>query len=327
MLGQFRDTQPHATKMLLNSYRKNRLSHAYLFEGEPGTPKKALAIEFAKLLYCENDQKPCGNCMNCLRIDHQNHPNVILIEPEGRTLKRNRSFTCRRNTLKQPLKGPKIYIIDAIDKMSISAANSILKFIEEPEPNVYTIMTTDQLHQILPTLFRGAMINFKPVDRQLLKEHLIREGLNEITACVVSQLTNVVVEAESIAKKEEFEALLQFVIELGEALIMGTPNPIALCEGKMSFLYSDRESLDYGLNILLLYMRDLQKGKFSNDDLIFKQSLEKIKPILTQIDIEWINRSIEQVLLAQIDLRSNVNQLLILDSLLIKLMKVVYYVL
>lgn len=325
MLGQFRDTQPHATKMLLNSYRKNRLSHAYLFEGEPGTPKKALAIEFAKLLYCENDQKPCGNCMNCLRIDHQNHPNVILIEPEGRTLKKEQILYLQKEYVKTTLEaGPKIYIIDAIDKMSISAANSILKFIEEPEPNVYTIMTTDQLHQILPTIVsRCQVINFKPVDRQLLKEHLIREGLNELTASVVSQLTNDVVEAESLAKKEEFEALIQFVIELGEALIMGTPNPIALCEGKMSFLYSDRESLDYGLNILLLYMRDLQKGKFSNDDLIFKQSLEKIKPILTQIDIEWINRSIEQVLLAQIDLRSNVNQLLILDSLLIKLMKVV----
>lgn len=325
MFDSFRQIDPHVAKILINSYKKNRLSHAYLFEGEPGTPKQKLAVEFAKLLYCEGDHKPCGTCINCIRIKNQNHPNVLLIEPEGKTLKKEQILYLQREYVKTTLEeGPKVYIIDAIDKMSTSAANSILKFIEEPEPNVYTILITDQLHQILPTIIsRCQVINFRPVNRDELSGSLIAEGCVELTARVVTQLTNDLTEAKTLASDEALTSLIHFVIKLGEAILLGTPDPIVLCETEKPELYTNRETLDYCFSILVLYMRDLQKGKIGNRDLIFHESWNRLKQMLAHIELEWFNGAIRHILNAQIDLRANGHPMLVLDSLLIKLMKVV----
>src|SRR5690554_5151062 len=92
--------QPKVTRMLLNSYQKGRLAHAYLFEGELGTPKKELAIDFAKLLYCEGEEKPCDACMNCIRIEHLNHPNILYLEPDGNTLKKEQILYLQQEYVK-----------------------------------------------------------------------------------------------------------------------------------------------------------------------------------------------------------------------------------
>lgn len=325
MFEPFRAIDPYVAKLLINSYQKNRLAHAYLFEGEPGTPKRELALAFAKLLYCEGEEKPCGQCMNCIRIDNRNHPNVLFIEPEGQTLKKEQILYLQREYVKTALEpGPKVYIIDQIDRMSTSAANSILKFIEEPEPDVYTILITDHLHQILPTIIsRSQVINFRPVDPEALQKRLVAEGCKPLYAGVIAHLTNDFAEAKRLATDESFRELVDFAAMLGEALILGQPDPITLCETKRADLYTDRESLDYCLRILVLYMQDLYKGKLGKGPLIFRDAWDRLKGLMERMPMEWLNQALKLLLTAQMDLRENGNPLLVLDGLLIKLIKVV----
>ena len=73
---------------LKKSIARDRLSHAYLFIGEKGVGKLNCAKTFAKLLYCQNENKPCGLCISCKQIEALKHPNVLYISPEGQNIKK-----------------------------------------------------------------------------------------------------------------------------------------------------------------------------------------------------------------------------------------------
>src|SRR5690625_2957562 len=87
--SQFSKTQPLASKIMVNSILKNRLSHAYLIQGERGTGKKTLATLLTMTLFCEQKDgaNPCNLCHSCRRIHSQNHPDVHWIEPDGASIK------------------------------------------------------------------------------------------------------------------------------------------------------------------------------------------------------------------------------------------------
>ena len=85
---KIKEAQPKVVKLLENSIKMNRLSHAYLFEGEAGTKKFETAIYFAQLLLCKNEEKPCGICSNCKRIKNMIHPNVYIVEPDNNIIRK-----------------------------------------------------------------------------------------------------------------------------------------------------------------------------------------------------------------------------------------------
>ena len=83
--------QPVALKMIKNSIKKSRLAHAYLFEGMRGTGKKETGILVAKSLFCQaqvDGYIPCEECNNCIRINHGNHPDIHIVEPDGLSIKK-----------------------------------------------------------------------------------------------------------------------------------------------------------------------------------------------------------------------------------------------
>ena len=78
--------QPVVMKQLQTIFDKNRMAHAYIFDGEKNTGKKDVMNFFVKLLLCENvvNNVPCETCRNCRRIDSGNHVNVKQVVPERR---------------------------------------------------------------------------------------------------------------------------------------------------------------------------------------------------------------------------------------------------
>lgn len=81
--------QPLVYQQLQRSFEHGRLAHAYLFEGEKGTGKHEVGIWLAQHLYCTNmnNQQPCGRCNNCQRIKNQEHPDVLVLAPDGQSIK------------------------------------------------------------------------------------------------------------------------------------------------------------------------------------------------------------------------------------------------
>lgn len=318
-------TQPKVTKMLMNSFQKGRLAHAYLFEGEKGTPKREMALDFAKFIYCEQPVKPCNECINCLRIDHQNHPNVILLEPDGNTLRKEQIMYLQKEYVQTSLEeGPKLYIIDQIDKMSINAANSILKFIEEPDPHVYTFLTTDHIHQILPTIkSRCQILNFQPIDIEQLKNKLVASGIDHMMAGVCSQLTNDFDKALTLCQDEKIQGLVPLIHQIGQAIFLKHNDPIVLCHQSLIDVYGDRAIIPYFLDVILIYIRDLQKLTLNDQSIVFQDYLHDLQMIVNQVDELTFSNQIKTILESKVKWDAHAFPMLLIDDLLIKLSKVV----
>jgi DNA polymerase III delta' subunit len=132
---------------LLSSIKNQKLHQSLLFVGPSGIGKKTIAQYVGAVLLCEAEQSviPCGKCESCLLNAVRNHPDLFSFSP---SIKEESSVEALRNLLSRlslrPFRGKaKVVIIDAADEFSIAASNIFLKTLEEPRPNLYFILITE----------------------------------------------------------------------------------------------------------------------------------------------------------------------------------------
>jgi DNA polymerase-3 subunit gamma/tau len=167
--------QEHITITLLNSIKKDRVSHAYLFSGPRGIGKTTTARLLAKSINCPNQKKgeACDKCSVCKDITEGSYLDVLEIDgasnrgiDEIRDLKENVKFA--------PAQGKyKIYIIDEVHMLTTEAFNALLKTLEEPPTHIKFIFATTALHKVPATISsRCQCFNFQPLSLSQLKTHI-----------------------------------------------------------------------------------------------------------------------------------------------------------
>lgn len=163
--------QQMSLKLLQKDIAAGNLPGAYLFSGPPGVGKKMAAISFAKALNCEkNGIDGCNRCSSCIRIDKLNHPNLRIVTPEGDSIRIDQIRELKEEAgYKMYEKGKRVWIIDDAEKLTIEAANSLLKILEEP-PTDLTVVLVSSAAWLLPSTIvsRCRVVNFLP----LKKEHI-----------------------------------------------------------------------------------------------------------------------------------------------------------
>ena len=189
-----REKQPIIYQTFTNSLKNKTLSHAYLIVGNPGTPLLETAKFLAKTVLCD-DPSPlaCSNCITCLRIESENYPDVITLDGSKATIKKEDVLNIESRFEKTAFetKGIMIYIIHLVENMTLEAVNSILKFIEEPEGEVYAFLTTNNINNVLPTIVsRCQTLNLKSVDRQEIIDESIDLSINQEDAELLSYFYN-----------------------------------------------------------------------------------------------------------------------------------------
>ena len=127
---------------LQSAVTHERLAHAYLFHGEEAIGKRLTAIRLAQALNCEQPLEAdgldsCGTCRSCRQIEARIHPDFFVIEPDQeqatRQIKIEQVREIEHQIMYRPLIGErKICLIDDADRMTIGAANALLKTLEEP---------------------------------------------------------------------------------------------------------------------------------------------------------------------------------------------------
>ena len=141
-----------------NIIDNNRISHAYLFELNNYDTDYASIIKFVKMLFCKNrvsfnDIDNCKICNICNLIDNFNYPDFFVIEPDGKEIKKSQLLWLREEFQNKSILGlRRIYLIKYAEKMNLSAANSMLKFLEEPSEDVIAILLTTNRFRLLPTI-------------------------------------------------------------------------------------------------------------------------------------------------------------------------------
>lgn len=155
----FRRRQPHLARLFANSRRLGRLAHAYLLVGDPSAPLTDSALFLARSLFCQESLLACGNCENCRRFLNSGHPDFTLVDGRGGTIKKDSikalSDKYALGTIEKTHVG--VYVIFEAANMTEEAANSLLKFLEEPGTELYAILTTSNLEKVLPTIRSRAL--------------------------------------------------------------------------------------------------------------------------------------------------------------------------
>lgn len=215
--------QAEVIKILDNSLRKGRLVHSYIFEGRKGVGKQLAASYLAMLLLCKSENKPCFECQDCLKVINRSHLNVYFIEPDGDVIKKGQIEDLLYEYSMTSLEGgTRIYIINQADKMNTAAANSLLKFLEEPRGDDVTILITEKPQALLDTIkSRSQMVSFKPINKQYLIDYLIKKGINPKIAFILSQITGNVDKALELINDGEIIDVIELIEKINEAMYKG----------------------------------------------------------------------------------------------------------
>lgn len=172
-----------------------RPHHAYLFAGPEGSGKQLAARAFTAALICK--EGGCGRCRDCRLALEDRHPNLVLVEPEGRDIRvgdgPDEDGTARwmiaRAHLTAPEAGRKVFRIEQADRMTEEAADVLLKALEEPPAETVFLLSSARPHEIPETIrSRCQTVAFRPLAEDFLVETLVREGIEEGRARLASRI-------------------------------------------------------------------------------------------------------------------------------------------
>ena len=250
-MGDLNRNQSHVIDFLKKSYSEDKLVHAYLFFGGNKDMKINVAKQFATLLL---GQTQAAKHL----IEMNEHANVIMIKPDGKNIKKEQIVFLKTEIAKKSVENhSKIYIIEDADKMSISATNSLLKFLEEPAPEVYIILISPSKEALLPTITsRTVNLGFKalPQGSNSFKQEILD---------VIKQLEEGASPQVVVAKNTDFfkEEIMDFLDayqayyreemnKLFSTQISATGD-IKRCVKRVRAIEEAKRSLQYNMNVQL----------------------------------------------------------------------------
>ncbi|MEW6523937.1 MAG: DNA polymerase III subunit delta' [Bacillota bacterium] len=203
-------------KLLTAALAKGQVAHAYLFSG-PGTGLARAGLELARALNClDGPGEPCGHCLRCRRIEQGNMPDVGVIRPDQGTMRLTQVRQVQRALAMISHESRyKVWVMDQADTMSLEAANSLLKVLEEPPANSVLILTTANPGALPPTvLSRCQVIRFAAPSYQEIVDDLLRQGLSPEDASLAARLCDGEVHGlVELAQSNSLVGLLQRVVD------------------------------------------------------------------------------------------------------------------
>lgn len=308
--------QNHIIQHFENAIKMNKISHAYIINGEKGFGKMSLALSFAKALQCEGDGRSitgraCGACKSCRQIKSGSQPDIkfVIHEKSGIGVDEIRAQLNEDIEIKPYRSKYKIYIINESEKMTVQAQNALLKTIEEPPEYAIIILLTTNADTFLQTILsRCVLLNIRPVKEETIKRNLMSEyGVSNYEAKIAAAFANGNPgKAVSLATSEDFKELKQQVVSTLISLDKGGMDIIGQ---KIKEAGEVKKQIEDYFNLMRIWFRDvlLYKAVEDNDRLIFQDDYQEIINMskkLSFFDINVILKSIEQ---AWNRIHSNVN--------------------
>lgn len=301
--------------MLKKAKAQNRLSHAYLFYGEKGTGKKEMAYALACILYCPNGG--CLECEVCNTILEGNHMNVdyIGIQDKKTAISKEQILNLQDEFSKTSLvSGTRVYIVDGIETATLAAQNSLLKFIEEPINQTPTvgIFLAEEVSNVVNTIrSRCILQHFSSIPKEKEIELLVSDGMDLLDATLISIITNNEVEAKELVETDDYIAVKELFLQL---LQIKNDKQAVSFYVKYVNVFQDNSRIGMLLSWIIAFLED---SLFSLDNPFLKPLEKEIKSYHNKNE-EVLEKKLEDILLLQRELRSNVLAKNVFHSLIIK---------
>lgn len=299
---------------LTKAYHSNKLSHAYLFEGDDGQTMKQVAIDFAKLILCDQDEQ----CQ--LKVSTFNHPDFMYISTEENTIKKEQVEQLIHHMNQLPIEGNyKVYIIEAFEKLTVQGENSILKFLEEPPDNTIAILLSTKPEQILDTIHsRCQHVYFKPIDKVNFIDRLVEREISRPIAELISTYTTQIETAVLLNEESDLASLRKSIVKWCQLLL--TNRPMAL----IAIVDLLKQAKTRRLQLVTLaavngFFEDVMHAKVGiTDDLIFRDLQDDIQNYARKLTYNQIILMYDQITEAHKKLNQNVNPTLVFEQIVIK---------
>jgi DNA polymerase III subunit delta' len=145
------ETLSAAVKAAASGEESQEMTHAWIFTGPPGSGRSSAAIAFAQALVCK--ENGCGICNECITAKSGAHPDIEILKSEGLSIKIDEIRELLTRTAWAPsMGGWRVVVMEDADRLTESAANALLKAIEEPGLRTVWLLCAPTLHDILPTI-------------------------------------------------------------------------------------------------------------------------------------------------------------------------------
>lgn len=315
--------QEHIAELISGSLKDERVGHAYIFAGPKGVGKAKMALEFAKALNCNDKQNDsCDQCQTCKRIEHHNHHNVIWLKPDGNSIKIDQIRQLQKDFHYRPVGIKyKVIIIEQAEQMTHQAANSLLKFLEEPGFLMVAILLIENPNQLLVTIrSRCQIINFATLSTRSITEILKNEGFKESDILLASHITADIEAIRGLLKSEEFAQMRSLMIQWSEDIHSKKYQVLLSINDKIMKNDYIKGQLPLFLDLLIMWYRDILNIKLGRRNHIIYSEYEDIlnRQALYLTDKVLINH-IEVILRTKKQITSYVNLQLALENMVLSL--------
>lgn len=301
------------TDQLKNAVKMDKVSHAYILNGEDGSGKNMIAKAFAQALLCEKGgEEGCGECHFCKQLESGNNPDCIYVKhekPASIGVDDVRTALVEDIQIK-PYNGKyKVYIIDEAEKMTPQAQNAILKTIEEPPEYSVIIFLTNNVEIFLPTIISRCIIfNLKPLRESTIMEYLISNyKIPEYEAKVCASFAQGRIgRAVKLVSFDEFGKIKDEAINLVKNIYTyDIPDLLDAVKRVSEFKININDYID----ILEMWYRDVLLFKVTRDpnNLIFSDEINAIRKQASKSSYEGLENILDGCEIAKTRLRANVN--------------------
>lgn len=318
--------QDQLISYLKNSVKNGSVGHAYCLDGPQGIGKSTVALAFSKAVLCKSlDDKPCNSCSVCLKVNHLNHPDLHIIEPEGVSIKNKQIEDFQHEIQLKPYESNrKIFIIKNANGMTVSAQNRLLKTLEEPPEYALIILLSSNVNGFLPTIkSRCQILKFKRVPAEEIASVLVnRYKVSEEEAKILATFSHGIMgNALQLMESSEFREDREEIVKIIEDLL-NKDKFIALKSSEF-FIEKKDKIYDY-LDIILLWFRDLLVLKETNSEQLLVNIDKKstLQSHLNFIADEKISDIIDIIEKTKKDIKANANLQLAIEMMLLKIQEV-----
>ena len=278
-------------QQLQNNFHQGRFPHGLLFTGSGGIGKFKIAKQLAQFLLCSNKQADgaCLQCHSCQLMTANNHLDFQLLAAEKNKsigIDQVRALTETLNE-RPHLGNNKVVVIKGADQLTESAANALLKTLEEPQGDSYLILLTRTHHQLMPTLLsRLQQTHLHSPDDQMLIDWLYQLGYQVSDLGVLRWFQNSPLALLNHLNALKQDASLDTRRQCVEGLFNVLFQPINL------FAFAQLIAKDVEQNLLLLFhlLHDIHKLKLNhnqlNQDAIYYFALPQLQTWQTQLSLK-----------------------------------------
>src|SRR5215216_5027323 len=185
-----------AVDMLKKHVIHGTTRHAYLFAGPPGLGRRTLELRFAQVLNCQTPVEPgipCGECRNCRQIASMQHVDLTVTnaDSEGGTIKVDQIREMRKTLTLKPYQSKfRVALFLRFQEANDSAANALLKTLEEAPSYAVLILTADNPEQLLPTIVsRCEVLRLRPLKIEEVQKELENRGMKIGQAKLIAHIS------------------------------------------------------------------------------------------------------------------------------------------